>query len=94
MATLSNGVNAESRSLNGLSNGHPEANNSSQQVLVIGSLGSAKDSTYYSVLASLQGNINKYMIDRIVEGGMCYSGSALFIYFAVIDVLLSCGIAA
>jgi anamorsin len=70
MGTLSNGVNVESRRLNGLSNGHVEADSSSQQVLVVGSLGSAKDGTYYSVLAGLQGNMNKYMIDRIVEGGM------------------------
>jgi hypothetical protein len=70
MGTLSNGVSAEIKRPNGLSNGHLEADNSSQQVLVIGSLGSAKDATYYSVLASLQGNIDKYMIDRIVEGGM------------------------
>jgi hypothetical protein len=74
MASLSNGSNAETETINGLNNGHPEADNPPQEVLVIGSLGSAKDSTYYSVLESLQGNINKYMMDRIVEGGMCHSG--------------------
>jgi hypothetical protein len=78
MAAFSNGINAETQSLNALSNGHLEADNSLQEVLVIGSLGSAKDSTYYSVLESLQGNINKYMIDRIVVGGMCYFGLGLF----------------
>jgi hypothetical protein len=43
--------------------------NEPQLVLAIGSLGSAKDSTYTNLISSLQSDVDKYMVDRILEGG-------------------------
>lgn len=69
MATLSNGTNNENNSTNGLKTNESAPGTASQDILVVGSLGSAKDSTYYSVVSNLQGNVDKYLIDRILEGG-------------------------
>ncbi|KAG9054421.1 electron carrier [Serendipita sp. 407] len=59
---------------NGLSNGHGaldgEPKSSVQNILAVGSLGSARDSSYYALLSYLDGNIDRYMIDRIVEGAV------------------------
>ncbi|PVF98836.1 DUF689-domain-containing protein [Serendipita vermifera] len=68
MADTSN----DSRIQNGVGNATNESTgqNGSQLVLAIGSLGSAKDSTYTNLISSLQSDVEKYMVDRILEGAV------------------------
>ncbi|CAG8533042.1 15385_t:CDS:2 [Acaulospora colombiana] len=65
MADTSN----DSRAQNGVSNATNESA-AQQMVLAIGSLGSAKDSTYTDLISSLRSDVDKYMVDRILEGAV------------------------
>lgn len=64
--------------------GNDISRNGKENVLAIGSLGSAQDESYLTLLSSLSSqnkNVDNHMTDRILEGGMecflaitpCYS---------------------
>jgi hypothetical protein len=56
-------------------NGGTDAGGGKETVLVIGSLGSAQDQTYLTLISGLSDQnktVDKYMTDRIIEGGMFY----------------------
>lgn len=45
-------------------------NGTSPRTLAVGSLGTASDESYYSLLSGLEGAVDKYMVDRIVESAV------------------------
>jgi hypothetical protein len=56
-------------------NGSTNAGENKETVLVIGSLGSAQDQTYLNLISGLSEQnkkVDKYMTDRIIEGGKFY----------------------